>query len=871
MRGITTVLKREFLGYFRSPIAYVFLVVFVLLSVGLPWFLDQFLESDDAGMQLLFRYTPWINVLFVPAVGMRLWSEEKHTGTWELLLTLPFSTAQAVVGKFLAGWLFVGVGFLLTFPFPLTVAYLGDPDWGPILAGYGIGFLMSGAVLAICSVMSSLTENQVIAFILGVLACVVLNLTGWSVFNNLLRTWPVGLADAVNGFSFTTHFETARQGLVRLGDVIFFLAVIAGALVCNIIVLEREARPEPVRKTTTIVLVGLVVILLSGLADRSSRQLDLTREKFFTLSPASRHILRELGTEVQMELYFSSSRKGLPIGLKVFAQRVDELLRQYERSAGGRIVVRVIDPVPGSRAEEEARRLGLVAQPLGPDERLYFGLAVFHGGNRRTIPLIDYRRERLLEHDLTRLLATVQTHHLPKLGILSSLEVCGVRGVPPEQRKIEDGTAEWQFVRELRLSYQIEDIHPLNETLPADLDVLLIINPAQFDSRILHAVDQYVLAGKPAVVLVDPFNYQEVNRDEQDGNVLGAEYAKASDLPTLLPHWGLHFAPHEVIGDLENPTEVPVQRDAPPITLPIWLTLKSFDDSQSLTAGFDAVLLPHVGHLTALGTPGITVTPLLRSSPQSAALDAVRLRRMNPYRIADAIRPAGQPFVLAALSEGKFKTGYPGGRPPASPGAPVSDDPNPWDLGLRESKTTSRVIVIADADFLVNEMAYVSLNRRSENTVAHPRNQNASLLTNCLGLLSGNAHLLSITAKGQAIRPFVRIHQLKRQAEESFRGEVRTLNERLAAIDAQLIELNQQAADGGNSLISEQALSAIRRAQKEQNTVRARQAQIQEELQRRLHGLYQRLTLINMAVVPGIVAFGGLIFWRWRTRRRATP
>jgi ABC-2 type transport system permease protein len=239
MRGILTIFHREFLGYFRSPIAYVFLVVFVLLAIGLPWFLDNFLESDEAGLQLFFRYLPWINVLFVPAVGMRLWAEEKNTSTWELLLTLPFSTTQAVVGKFLAGWIFVGVGLLLTFPFPLTTAYLGEPDWGPIVGGYIMGFLMAGAVLGICSLMSSLTHNQVIAFILGVLACMILNLTGWSVFNSLLHSLPVSLADAINNFSFTTHFETARQGLIRLGDVVFFLSVTATALLANVVVLQR--------------------------------------------------------------------------------------------------------------------------------------------------------------------------------------------------------------------------------------------------------------------------------------------------------------------------------------------------------------------------------------------------------------------------------------------------------------------------------------------------------------------------------------------------------------------------------------------------------------------------------------------------------
>lgn len=239
MRRIYSVFHREFLGYFRTPIAYVFLVVFVLLAIGLPWFLDNFLESDEAGLACLFRYLPWINVLFVPAVGMRLWSEEKNAGTGELLLTLPLSAMHAVVGKFLASWLFVGLALALTFPFPASVAYLGQPDWGPIIGGYAVSFLMAGAVVALCSFVSSLTHNQVIAFVLGVLACLILNLTGLSVFNSILRELPVTVADAIDNFGFTTHFEAARQGLLRIGDVAFFAIVAAGALAANIVVLER--------------------------------------------------------------------------------------------------------------------------------------------------------------------------------------------------------------------------------------------------------------------------------------------------------------------------------------------------------------------------------------------------------------------------------------------------------------------------------------------------------------------------------------------------------------------------------------------------------------------------------------------------------
>jgi ABC-2 type transport system permease protein len=868
MRGIYTVFHREFFGYFRSSIAYVFLVVFVLLGIGLPWFLDSFLESDEAGLQLFFRYLPWINVLFVPAVGMRLWSEEKNSSTWELLLTLPFSTTQAVVGKFLAGWLFVGVGLLLTFPLPLTVAYLGQPDWGPIIGGYAMGFLMAGAVLAICSLMSSLTQNQVIAFILGVLACVILSLTGWSVFNSALHSLPVAIADAINNFSFTTHFDTARQGLVRWSDVVFFVSIATGALLANVVVLEREATHAVARKVVSVGLIAVAVMLVDGIGARLPGQIDLTKEKFFTLSDGSRTLLAEMKSNVQVELYFSASRKGVPIGLKVFAQRVEQLLRQYERRSAGHVSVRVIDPIPGTREEEEAKRLGLTSQPLGPDERLYFGIAVFHGGNRRTVPLVDYRRERLLEHDMSQLIAAVQTHRLPKVAVVSSLEVFGARGLPVDMRKVEDGTAEWQFIRELRASYDLVDVNPTNETLPADADILVVINPAGFDPRLVHAIDQFVLSGRPAIVLVDPYNYHEVERDDTDGNVIGAQYFKTSDLPSLLPAWGVKFSAKQVVADLGYPTEVAVQDNQPPIPFPLWLTIPEFDDAQPVTAGFDAIMLAHTGYLEPIPGVATSFTPLLRSSPKAGALPADEVKQMNPYTLADRIKPTGQPFVLAAAVEGHFHTAFPNGKPAAPEGAGSSDEPDPWVLGLKESKGTSRVIVVADADFLNDAMAYTAVSRRGNAFLARPRNNNGALLANCLDALTGSRALLAIGAKGQAIHPFVRIHQLKRAAEDTFRDEVRSLNTRLAQIDEEIADLNRQAAQGGQSVVSERALTAIRRAEKEQSNLRARRVEIQEQLQQTIAAMQQRLTVLNLGVVPLLIAAGGIAFWAFRTRRR---
>ena len=619
-------------------------------------------------------------------------------------------------------------------------------------------------------------------------------------------------------------------------------------------------------KAAAFVLLAVILIFANALGARLSAQLDLTKESFFTLSEASRQMLGAIDKPVQVELYFSASRKGLPIGLKVFAQRVEQLLRQYERRAGGKVEVKVLDPVPGSHEEEEARRLGLVAQPLGPEERLFFGLAVFHGGNRRTIPLVDYRRERLLEYDISRLVHAVQTHRLPRLAVASSLHVFGRRGTPREQQRVEDGTAEWQFIKDLRVSYDLVEVHPTFDTLPPDTDALLVINPVGFDPRLLYAIEQFVLAGKPAVVLVDPYCYAEVSRDEADGPVIGEDYYKASDLQ-LLPSWGVGFGTQQLVADLEFATEVPVQEGQPPISFPLWLSVTQLDDTQPVTAGFDALMLAHAGTLAPRTGTDVRWTPLVQSSRASALLPVAGIGDVNPYRLRENVQPTGEVYTLAAVVEGRFRSAFPAGRPAPPPGGGSADWPDQWSLGLRESKEHSRVIVVADADFLGDAMSYEVVGRRAGSMVTRPRNNNIAFLVNALDHLRGSHGLLPIRAKGQTLRPFTRVHDLRRQAEEGFRHEVQAINRRLEQIEGELGELNRQAARGGGSLVSEKALTAIRRVQKEQKSLRARRAELQQRLQARLNALNRTLTALNLAVVPGIVALFGIGLWLRRTRR----
>jgi ABC-2 type transport system permease protein len=242
MKQICPVFKREFLSYFRSPVAYVFLVVFLLASVGLAFFAGGFFKGGVATLESYFYWHPWLFLFLVPAAGMRLWSEEKRSGTIELLFTLPLTTLETVLAKFLAAWAFVTIAILLSFPMMLTLAYLGAPDWGVVATSYAGSILMAGAYLGITSFMSALTKNQVISFVLSVFVCFLIALLGTSMFAGFLTGFlalPIPVADTILNFSFVTHFDAFMKGIIDPKDVVFFLSLIGFTLFLNVVALER--------------------------------------------------------------------------------------------------------------------------------------------------------------------------------------------------------------------------------------------------------------------------------------------------------------------------------------------------------------------------------------------------------------------------------------------------------------------------------------------------------------------------------------------------------------------------------------------------------------------------------------------------------
>ncbi len=241
VRNVFVVLKRELMSYFESPVAYVFMVFFLLLIGFLTFSVSRLYERNMADLQPFFFWYPWVFLILVPAATMGLWAEERDTGTIELLLTMPITLAEALLGKFLASWLFMAIAIALTFPVVVTVAILGDPDMGAVIGGYVGTLMLAGACAAIGMLTSSMTRSQVISYVISFTICLVLLLAGWEPITGFFSKWaPAWLVDTVAAFSFIPHFEALRRGVVDLRDIAYYTSIIVFMLFATHIVVENR-------------------------------------------------------------------------------------------------------------------------------------------------------------------------------------------------------------------------------------------------------------------------------------------------------------------------------------------------------------------------------------------------------------------------------------------------------------------------------------------------------------------------------------------------------------------------------------------------------------------------------------------------------
>ncbi len=627
-------------------------------------------------------------------------------------------------------------------------------------------------------------------------------------------------------------------------------------------------------KSLAIVLLLVGLVLVNYLASSLPVRVDATAESIYSLSAGTKTMLGKIEEPVSIDLYFTKDASGLPIAYKNYAARVQEMLRQYVRASRGKLTLNVINPRPDTPEEERATASGLtpqVAQQGG--EQFFFGLIVTQADQQKTIPAFTPQREQFLEYDLSKLIYSVQQIDKRKLGLISSLPL---QGTSPQEMQMmmmmrRQPQPSQMVISELEQSFQIVPVEAAAAELPSGLDVLLVAHPQNVSPKLQYAIDQFLLAGKPVIVAVDPAS-QHFKRQSNPQQMMmgGGPQNVSSDLPVLFKAYGVQYDPQQVVGDLENATQV--QTGAGGVArYPIWLSLRGKDafNAQSMaTAQLKSAMFIESGSLAKREGADVTFTPLVETSAQAGTVASMLLQFAQPDDVAKQITPSGKK-TIAALVTGKLKSAFPDGAPKDEPKpdapAPAPEAPKAKADHLAESKTTSTLFVIADTDWLFDDYSVRKFNFFGQ-TAAEPFNDNLAFAANTVEFLGGSQDLISIRGKGTSLRPFDVVRKMEAEAQKEYQTKLTELDGRLQQVQTKLTELQGKKGEGNRLVATPELAKAIEDFQKQQATMRGERREIRRALREDIDRLENRLLVLNLLSTPVAVLLFG--FWFSRNRRK---
>jgi ABC-type uncharacterized transport system involved in gliding motility auxiliary subunit len=626
-------------------------------------------------------------------------------------------------------------------------------------------------------------------------------------------------------------------------------------------------------------IVGMLVVLvaLNVLLSSTSVRLDCTEEKLYTLADGTRQILRELDTPVTLRFYFSKDVAQMPPRLSTYAERVQDLLKEYEQNARGNLEVKKLNPTPDSDAEDSANLDGVTGQPMGgfgAGDTLYLGVAVTCLDNTVALPFLSPDREDLLEYDITRAIYRVQHATKVKIGVLSSLPIMG-RQVPPQmmmQMPNQSQQPPWQVISELKRDFEVVEIQPDLEAVDSDIKVLLLVHPKDLKDKALYAIDQFVLRGGRVLAFLDPMSMVESQSQQQPMQMMPPG---ASSLGKLMEAWGVSMDTEKLIADTEYMARIRRRADAPPEPMPMVLQLTSaaIDKSDPATGQLDSLLYVFGGSLSGDGAAGLTKTVLLKTSESVQPVEKF-MAQGAPERILRDFKPLEVSQALAIRLSGKFKTAFPDGKPKeeaAATGEEKKDEPKeptpPVAAGLKEATADSAVILIADSDMIFDNFCVERGNFLGSGFV-QPINDNLAMVQNMVEQLSGDSRLIGIRSRGAVRRPLEAIGKLQARAERQWQDQIKSLEDELQEARTKIGELQRAKGEGGDrAFISQETTEAIKKFRQKEGEANKQLKLVRKQLRRDIDFLETAVTWTNILVMPALVALGGVVLALLKRRK----
>lgn len=598
----------------------------------------------------------------------------------------------------------------------------------------------------------------------------------------------------------------------------------------------------------------VAVLLIVNTLFRGAR-VDLTESRLYTLSDGTRNILASIEEPIHLYLFYSDKGTQNLAPLRTYYLRVREMLEEMAARAGGKIELEVIDPLPFSEDEDRASAFGLQGIPAGPGgESIFFGLAGTNSTNgRATIPFFQPDKESFLEYDVAKLIHELSLPKKPVVGLLSSLPISA--GFDPATRQMREP---WAVAQQLE---QLSEVRTLNaeglKTIDAEIGTLVVVHPKQLPDDALYAIDQFVLRGGHLLVFVDP-NAETDTSGQDPENPQAAMFAdKSSDLGKLFKAWGVGYDAGKIVIDRLRALAISRGPGQPATRHPaiLGLTAGDFSRDDVVTSGLESINVSTTGYFTLAEGAKATLTPLIQSSSEAAAVETDRIRFMqDPGDLFEGYQAAGQPFVIAARVGGKLPTAF----------------PERSETGhLAEAKDDAQIVIVADTD-LLSDRLWVQVQQFFGQRIMNAFANNGDFVVNTVDNLSGSGDLISIRSRATSQRPFTTVEALKRHADERFRAKEQELQRELSDTERKLAELQRAKTSDQAMILSPEQEAELKNFAERKLEIRKELRSVRRELDADIESLGTRLKLINVLLMPLLVTLAalGFVFWR-RSRRRA--
>lgn len=583
-------------------------------------------------------------------------------------------------------------------------------------------------------------------------------------------------------------------------------------------------------------------------------RIDLTESKLYSLAPGTQRIVSSLPEPVNLYFFFSQDASSQSPQLRAYAQRVRELLEEMSQRSKGKLRLSIVDPKPFSEDEDRAAEFGLTAVPLTPGgESIYFGLAGTNSTDgREIIGLFQPDKEEFLEYDVASLIYRLGNAKRATVGLISGLPVDA--SFDQMRGQMRPG---WASIAQLRELLEVRTLQADGSDIPSDIGVLMVVHPKELSPESLYAIDQFVMRGGKLIAFMDPQSENDSAGQQMGMPQMGG---RSSTLGPLLDAWGVQFDPNQILGDRELGLTVSLRQGQPPsqhIAI-IGFNRSSMDPKDVTVSALDSINMWSAGALSKKEDATIQFEPLIQSSSNAALLPAAKFMfPTDSESLLDGFKPSGQRYTVAARIHGKLKSAFPNGKPGAEGAAGQH---------LIETKDDANIILVADTDLLADPLWVRTQNVFGQQFAVAWAN-NGDFIANSVDNLAGSADLISVRGRQSFFRPFTKVEELRRQAGDQLRAKEKELDQELKDTEQKLSQLEAGRGNQASFSLTPEQEAELNRFQQERVRIRKELRETRRSLDEEIEKLGTRIKVINIALVPALIALGAIFLEIVRRRR----